>query len=65
MKQNDVKLLHGKSVSELEKMVKDTEEEIFKLKKELKEKKLKNTSLIKNKLDDLARIQTELSLKQN
>lgn len=64
MKQNDIKELRSKTVEELKKMTEPLEVEIAKLKIELINKKLKNTSLIKNKLDDLARILTVLNLKQ-
>jgi ribosomal protein L29 len=64
MKSNDIKLLHSKSVDELVKQAKELEVEISKLKKELIDKKLKNTSLIKTKSDDLARVKTLLNLKK-
>lgn len=64
MKKKDVTLLHSKAKEELEKMAGEIEIEILKLKEELRNKKLKNTSLIKNKFDDLARVKTELNLKK-
>jgi ribosomal protein L29 len=64
MKSNDIKALHAKTKDELIKLRTDLEVEIYKLKKELIDKKLKNTSLIKNKSDDLARVLSVLSLKK-
>lgn len=63
MKRKDVVLLHSKKVEELYSLVRDLETEIVKLKKELLQKKFKNTSLIKIKSDDLARVKTELNHK--
>jgi hypothetical protein len=64
MKSNDIKALHAKAKDELVKMKTDLIVEISKLKKELIDKKLKNTSLIKIKSDDLARVLTLLNLKK-
>lgn len=63
MKRKDIIALHSKSIEELKTLVKSTDAEIIKLKKELIQKKLKNTSLIKIKSDDLARFKTELNQK--
>lgn len=64
MKKKDINDLRVKSIDELEKLASDIREEISKLKTELKNKKLKNTSLIKNKFDDLARVLTWINLKK-
>ncbi len=63
MKRNDANALHSKTKEELVIMSRDLEEEIAKLIKEKQEKKIKNTSLIRFKKDDLARVKTELRLK--
>lgn len=61
MKRKDIISLHSKKEEELKTLVRDLKVEIIKLKKELIQKKLKNTSLIKIKSDDLARVKTELN----
>jgi ribosomal protein L29 len=61
MKRKDIVALHSKIGAELKSLEKEIALEISKLKKELIEKKLKNTSLIRLRQDDLARVKTVLS----
>lgn len=61
MKRKDIVALHSKTVEEIKSLEKEIVSEISKLKKQLIEKKLKNTSLIRVKQDDLARVKTVLS----
>ncbi len=61
MKKKEIVALHSKTQEELKVLERDIIGEIIKLKKELMEKKLKNTSLIHIKQDDLARVKGELA----
>jgi ribosomal protein L29 len=61
MKRKEILAMHAKTEEELKVQVHELENEIAKLKKELSEKKLKNTNLIRGKKDDLARVETELA----
>lgn len=63
MKKKDIQALFEKTAEELRKMIIEQEVEILKLKRDLLNKKLKNTSLLKTKSDDLARLKTVLTLK--
>lgn len=58
MKSKAKKELHTKTMQELKQLLKETKDEIFKLKIEHARKKLKNTSLISGKRKDLAKIMT-------
>lgn len=58
MKSKAKKELHTKTIQELEQLLKETRDELFKLKLEHARKKLKNTSLISEKRKDMAKIMT-------
>lgn len=60
MKRKDIKLLHQKSASELEKELKARNKEFSKLTLERKVKQMKNTRLAQTLKDDIARIATVL-----
>lgn len=62
MKRRDITALHGKSKAELEKELAGKEREINKLRLERKTKQVKNTRLITNLKDDVARIATVIKL---
>lgn len=64
MKKNDIKLLIEKNLEELRKEMVSIQTEIVKLKRELWQKKLKNTSALKVKKDDLARVLTAIRIKK-
>lgn len=64
MKTKDKKELYSKTIEELKNILKITKEEIFKLKLENFQKKLKNTSSISVKRKDLAKILTILRGKE-
>lgn len=61
MKRKEIIAIHAKSDEELRTMMRELESEIVKLKKDMIEKKLKNTNLIRGRKDDLARVKTELA----
>ncbi len=63
MKKKDIQALFEKTAEELKKIISEQEVEILKLKRDLLNKKLKNTSLLKTKSDDLARLKTVLTLR--
>lgn len=58
MKSKAKKELHTKTMQELKQLLKETRDELFKLKLEHARKKLKNKSLISEKRKDIARIMT-------
>lgn len=61
MKRKEIIAIHVKTEEELKAQAHELENELARLKKELSEKKLKNTSLIREKKDDLARVKTALA----
>jgi len=64
MKKKDIQDLHTRTTEELIKTANEIKSELFDLSLELSMQKLKNTSLIKRKKDDLARIKTILRGKE-
>jgi ribosomal protein L29 len=64
MKRNDIKKLHQLEVSELHKMLKELTVTLAKARLEKKAGKLANPRIVSNLSDDVARIKTELSMKQ-
>ncbi len=65
MKRNEIKELHTKTAKELFDMLAKLRSEIFDVRLELSQNKLKNTSQLGKKLDDVARIQTILQRKES
>lgn len=64
MKVNEKKELHNKTYEELAKLLTDTKAEIATMKIDAKLGKVTNTSLIRTKKKDVARIMTLLTTKQ-
>lgn len=63
MKTKDKKELYTKSIQELQNLLKEVKDELFRLKLEKEQNKLKNTRLIFLKRKDIARILTVISQK--
>jgi large subunit ribosomal protein L29 len=64
MKAKDIKQLHQKSKEELNKMLKEAQEELVRIKMEIATRKLKNTHLLMKKRHEVARIKTIIHEKE-
>lgn len=64
MKRSEIKELSTKTVKELTDMMKKLREDLLDVKLELSQNKLKNTTQISRKTDDIARIKTVLRIKE-
>lgn len=64
MKKKDKQQIRSKSIVELSQEIAKRQEEIFKLSIEIKTAKIKNTSLLRRRLDELALVKTILQEKK-
>jgi large subunit ribosomal protein L29 len=64
MKRRDIKALHEQTIDELRKSLRDAREELYTLRLDKVQFKLKNTSSLRVKRDDIARLQTVLKQKE-
>lgn len=64
MKSKDIKELQQKTIPELEKLLKEKQSDLLKLKMDIKSKKTKNVRALAQARHDLARIMTFLRQKQ-
>ena len=64
MKTNDKKALHTKTIVELQQMIAEAKQALFTAKIEKSQMKLKDTSSIARKQDDIARMLTILRTKE-
>jgi len=64
MKPKQLKELRDKSIDELKQILKVNQAELVKIKTELTTKKLKNTSLVREKNKDIAQIKTLIREKE-
>lgn len=64
MKKGEIKPLHSKTTEELQVLLSEATKKLFESRMELTQNKLKNTSLINELKDDIARIKTVLKEKE-
>lgn len=65
MKRGEIKLLHSKTIEELQVLLSQTAKKLFESRMELSQNKLKNTKLVNQLRKDIARIKTALKLKED
>lgn len=65
MKSKDIKELHTKTIEELKHILSEAKDELFSLKMQFRQNKLKNKRLIFLKRKDIAKVATILKEKEN